>query len=42
MLPTKLGMASFFQTSQLRWNTGHQRMDRRGAAQMLFWIWLMA
>jgi hypothetical protein len=29
-------MASFFQTSQLRKNTGHQRIDKRGAAQMLF------
>jgi hypothetical protein len=33
MLPTKLGMASFFQTNQLRKNTGHQRKDRWGADQ---------
>ena len=33
MLPTRLGMASLRQTSRLRRNTGHQRIDKRGAAQ---------
>ena len=35
MLPTKLGMASLRQTSRLRKNTGHQRLDKSGKRQML-------